>query len=199
MVVLSCQKRWLWVWRTQWHGFKKILSIPIKPKTYQPMRHLNPAQAWPGLVGKQCMLGRSSPSPQLSRPGSPIEVNDIHEYYGIQSHCCDSHLHATSKSPGRCPPVGGNKCAPCQGRGFGSHQNEFSRKNGDGASLVGAQGSHLPTPVLCKGKELGWGREVSLSCESLPFHPGELSHTSLKAAHGARAGFASAPGVGNQL
>lgn len=48
--------------------FKKILSTSIKPKIYQSKQHLNPAQAWPGLVGKQCMLGRSSPFPPALQP-----------------------------------------------------------------------------------------------------------------------------------
>lgn len=119
---------------------------------------------------------------QLSSPDSPIEVNDVHEYYSILNCCCDSHLHTTIKSPGRCPPMGGNKSAACQGRGSGSHQNEFSkkkRKSWWGFTRRCPRLSPLSL-VICKGEKLGCGREAFLSCEFLPFHTGELSRASLQ-------------------
>lgn len=82
---------------------KKILSTPDKPKVYQHMQHINqfgPSQGW--LGNSACW--EAAPPHQLSSLDSPIEMNDVHEYYSI--YCCDSHLHATMKSPERCPPMG---------------------------------------------------------------------------------------------
>lgn len=95
------------------------------------------------------------------------------------SHCCDPHLHATIKMPGRYLSMGGNKSAPCQGRGFGSHQNEFSRKKRGGAS-IGGRCPRLSPPILviCRGRDLDRGERSAY--ESFPFCPGELSHMSLQ-------------------
>lgn len=107
VIALLCQpqqNRWLWVWRTQWHGLKKKNSFHSgQTKSLSAHAAYKPIWAWPGLVGEQCMLGTAPPN-QLSSLDSPIEMNDVHEYYSI--YCCDSYSHATMKSPERCPPIG---------------------------------------------------------------------------------------------
>ena len=66
---------------------------------------------------------------------------------------------ATTASPGRWPPVGGKKSAPCLGRGFESHQNEFSRKKTWWGFTQRCPRSLPPSLVTCEWKELGLGEK----------------------------------------
>lgn len=94
--------------------------------------------------------------------------------------------------------MGGNKSAPCLGRGFGSHQNEFSRKRHGGTSLRGARGAHLPAWLLARGRSWGGRRKVSGGVSPSLATLG-ADHTSPRPGWaGAWAGFALAPLVVTQ-